>query len=144
MSPSPVMMSMPREYQQQPQQQHQQQQHQLAEMTSSRPEQFFPNTKGLLNAPGQNNCFLNSAVQVPSAIASCNCDSKFQLESILKAQSSPAKVASKCPEICTKDVSRSGWVVSNDRVLTRWSRYVTDMTPTGLRHQKMLLSYLFL
>lgn len=23
-----------------------------------------PNTKGLLNAPGQNNCFLNSAVQV--------------------------------------------------------------------------------
>lgn len=25
---------------------------------------FAPNTKGLLNAPGQNNCFLNSAVQV--------------------------------------------------------------------------------
>lgn len=24
----------------------------------------FPSTKGLLNGPGQNNCFLNSAVQV--------------------------------------------------------------------------------
>ena len=27
-------------------------------------DQSFTNTKGLLNAPGQNNCFLNSAVQV--------------------------------------------------------------------------------
>lgn len=28
------------------------------------PYSYAPNTKGLLNAPGQNNCFLNSAVQV--------------------------------------------------------------------------------
>jgi len=34
-------------------------------MEATPPHQFYaPNTKGLLNAPGQNNCFLNSAVQV--------------------------------------------------------------------------------
>jgi hypothetical protein len=37
----------------------------MAAMEATPPHQFYaPNTKGLLNAPGQNNCFLNSAVQV--------------------------------------------------------------------------------
>lgn len=31
---------------------------------TSRDSGQFTNTKGLLNGPGQNNCFLNSAVQV--------------------------------------------------------------------------------
>ena len=39
--------------------------HQTSEHQHSPHHQIFaPNTKGLLNAPGQNNCFLNSAVQV--------------------------------------------------------------------------------
>lgn len=33
---------------------------------ASRDSGQFTNTKGLLNGPGQNNCFLNSAVQVSS------------------------------------------------------------------------------
>ena len=33
-------------------------------MMTSPAEHSFTNNKGLLNAPGQNNCFLNSAVQV--------------------------------------------------------------------------------
>ena len=37
-------------------------------MMTSPSEHSFPNNKGLLNAPGQNNCFLNSAVQVQSTI----------------------------------------------------------------------------
>ena len=47
----------------------------VASMEATPPHQFYaPNTKGLLNAPGQNNCFLNSAVQVKyniSATFSC-------------------------------------------------------------------------
>ena len=62
MSPTPVMMAAmtSREYQPNGDQhgrvsQHSPHQHHQI---------FAPNTKGLLNAPGQNNCFLNSAVQV--------------------------------------------------------------------------------
>ena len=60
MSPSPVTMAtMSREYQTE---------HQQHRVTEHSPHQIFaPNTKGLLNAPGQNNCFLNSAVQVSSS-----------------------------------------------------------------------------
>ena len=36
----------------------------LANMPPSRDSVAFTSTKGLLNGPGQNNCFLNSAVQV--------------------------------------------------------------------------------
>ena len=60
MTPAPVTMAttLPREsYGNQP--------HQTSEHQHSPHHQIFaPNTKGLLNAPGQNNCFLNSAVQV--------------------------------------------------------------------------------
>lgn len=36
----------------------------LVNMAPSRESVAFTSTKGLLNGPGQNNCFLNSAVQV--------------------------------------------------------------------------------
>ncbi|KAK4883329.1 hypothetical protein RN001_006648 [Aquatica leii] len=39
-------------------------QFQLSAMSPSRDSMTYTSTKGLLNAPGQNNCFLNSAVQV--------------------------------------------------------------------------------
>ncbi|XP_057378229.1 uncharacterized protein LOC130700222 isoform X1 [Daphnia carinata] len=62
MAPSPVTMAtLSREY-------GQTSEHQQARVTEHSPHHhhqiFAPNTKGLLNAPGQNNCFLNSAVQV--------------------------------------------------------------------------------
>ncbi|KAK4012847.1 hypothetical protein OUZ56_025101 [Daphnia magna] len=58
MAPSPVTMAtLSREY-------GQTSEHQQVRVTEHSPHQIFaPNTKGLLNAPGQNNCFLNSAVQ---------------------------------------------------------------------------------
>jgi hypothetical protein len=67
MTPAPVTMAttLPREsYGNQPQ--HQTSEHQQMRVTEHSPHHqiFAPNTKGLLNAPGQNNCFLNSAVQV--------------------------------------------------------------------------------
>ncbi|KAJ9581717.1 hypothetical protein L9F63_023105, partial [Diploptera punctata] len=37
----------------------------LTNMPPSRDSVAFTSTKGLLNGPGQNNCFLNSAVQAP-------------------------------------------------------------------------------
>lgn len=38
-------------------------------MPPSRDSVAFTSTKGLLNGPGQNNCFLNSAVQVSILLA---------------------------------------------------------------------------
>lgn len=38
--------------------------HHPISITPSRDSMAFTSTKGLLNGPGQNNCFLNSAVQV--------------------------------------------------------------------------------
>ncbi|XP_046455507.1 uncharacterized protein LOC124202990 isoform X3 [Daphnia pulex] len=65
MTPAPVTMAttLPRDYGQQ-QQQQQTSEHQRVTEHSPHHQIFAPNTKGLLNAPGQNNCFLNSAVQV--------------------------------------------------------------------------------
>jgi hypothetical protein len=62
MTPAPVTMAttLPREYGQ-PQSTSE---HQRVTEHSPHHQIFAPNTKGLLNAPGQNNCFLNSAVQV--------------------------------------------------------------------------------
>jgi hypothetical protein len=66
MTPAPVTMAttLPRDYGQQQQQQQQTSEHQRVTEHSPHHQIFAPNTKGLLNAPGQNNCFLNSAVQV--------------------------------------------------------------------------------
>jgi len=40
----------------------------LVNMAPSRESVAFTSTKGLLNGPGQNNCFLNSAVQVSQRV----------------------------------------------------------------------------
>jgi hypothetical protein len=40
----------------------------LMNMAPSRESVSFTSTKGLLNGPGQNNCFLNSAVQVSQPV----------------------------------------------------------------------------
>jgi ferredoxin len=47
--------------------------------TPSRDSMTFTSTKGLLNGPGQNNCFLNSAVQVGIFI-SLRCQSYFKCQ----------------------------------------------------------------
>jgi hypothetical protein len=41
----------------------------LMNMPPSRESVSFTSTKGLLNGPGQNNCFLNSAVQVSQRLS---------------------------------------------------------------------------
>nr|CAH7715492.1 unnamed protein product [Callosobruchus chinensis] len=57
--------------------------------TPSRDCSTFTSTKGLLNGPGQNNCFLNSAVQLGYLFRARTCFSPSNLLTLYKAQIRP-------------------------------------------------------
>jgi hypothetical protein len=80
--------------QQQPTSQHQQQQQQyfMAQRSlamnfyAANPNQMTTDTKGLLNGPGQNNCFLNCAVQVSQESTPCGINFKPIVCGVLTVQ----------------------------------------------------------
>lgn len=51
----------------------------------TQPHPHLTDTKGLLNGPGQNNCFLNCAVQVsPRLLLSLKCSARILMEMLQK------------------------------------------------------------